>query len=409
MPKFKYSGRSDGKIVQGELTAPSTDGVVEQLINRKIQPISIQPIVEKGRGAGEVTLPMFVEWPTDDDLILFSRQMYTLLKSGVSLIRSFQGLVDSSHNRKLSEAMGKIILDLQTGKDLSSAMAEHPRIFDTLYIRIVRMGEETGRMEQSFRQLYEYMEVDKETRKQIKSALRYPTFVMIAITIAMFIVNYFVIPNFAGMFKKFGADLPFFTQLLLSTSAFTQKYVVQIAAIVAGVVWGMRYYVNTKVGRLNWDERKLNLPLVGTIINRATMARYARSFAMGAQSGLPVIQILTAVSEAVGNTYVEKRIKEMRTSIERGESLTQAAYGSELFTPLVLQMMAVGEETGNMQDMMREVAEFYEREVAYDVKNLSSAIEPILLIVIGAMVLILALGIFLPMWDMGSAAMHRKS
>ncbi|MBF0369465.1 MAG: type II secretion system F family protein [Magnetococcales bacterium] len=410
MPKFNYTGRSEGKVVKGEVVAPNADSVVEQLLNRRIEPISIDPVAGSGgnKGGGGGELAMFIEWPSDDDLILFTRQMFTLSKAGVSLIRSFQGLAESTNNKKLVEAMEKMSLDLQAGQELSTAMSEHPKIFDKLYIRIIRMGEETGRMEDSFQQLFEYMEVDKETRKQIKSALRYPTFVIIAIVIAMFIVNYFVIPAFAGMFSRFGSELPLATRILLGTSKFTQDYAAYIIVFLGGVVYGFKYWSNTTAGRLKWDHQKLKLPIVGSIINRATMARFARSFTMGARAGLPVIQVLTAVSEAVGNSFVESKIKEMRAGIERGESLTQSAYNSELFTPLVLQMMSVGEETGGMEEMMQEVAEFYEREVSYDVKGLSSAIEPILLTVIGAMVLVLALGIFLPMWDMGSAATGKK-
>ncbi|MBF0124725.1 MAG: type II secretion system F family protein, partial [Magnetococcales bacterium] len=324
---------------------------------------------------------------------------------GVPIIRAFQGLAESTHNKKLIEAMRRTVDDLQAGRDLSSSLAEHRRIFRPLYVRMVRMGEETGRLDESFNQLYRYMEIDKETRKKIKSALRYPSFVLIAITVAMIVVNYFVIPTFADMFKKFGADLPWATQVLIATSAFTKKYILHIIGGIIAAVWGFRYYINTKRGELWWDRKRLTMPLVGSIINRATLARFSRAFAMGSESGLPVLQILGTVGEAVDNAYVAKKVDEMRISIERGESIVQASFNTEMFTPLVLQMMAVGEETGNMDSMMREVAEFYEREVEYDIQSLSSSIEPIMLVFIGGMVMVLALGIFLPLWELGSAAM----
>ncbi|MBF0296843.1 MAG: type II secretion system F family protein [Magnetococcales bacterium] len=405
MGVFRYQGRSDGKPVAGVINAPNVDAVVEQLFNRRIEPLDIQEVA--GPDAG-LDLEFLVEWPTDDDRILFARQMYTLTKSGVSLVRSLQGLVESSINKKLKQAMVRMIEDLQAGRELSAAMAEHPKIFDRLFIRIIRMGEETGRMDESFKQLYQYMEVDKNTRRQIKSALRYPTFVVIAIIVAMFVVNYFVIPNFVGMFSKMGSDLPVATRILMATSAFVKQYAVYILAGLGGGFYGFVLYIKTPAGRLWWDKVRLNLPIVGSIINRATLARYARAFSMGSKAGLPVIQILAAVEEAVDNAFMAQRIAGMREGIERGESLTQAAYNSGLFTPLVMQMMAVGEETGGMDEMMSEVAEFYEREVEYEVKGLSSAIEPILLTVIGAMVLVLALGIFMPMWDMSSSAMKKK-
>ncbi|MBF0135536.1 MAG: type II secretion system F family protein [Magnetococcus sp. DMHC-1] len=406
MPNFRYSGRSgNGAVVKGTLQAPSADAVVDQLLNRGIEPIEIAE--DAGGAGGEIQLSFLEEWPSDNDLILFSRQMYTLTKSGVSLVRSFQGLADGTHNKRLARAMRQIIEDLQAGRDLSAAMAEHPKIFNQLYLRIVRMGEETGRMQESFLQLYQYMEIEKETRKRIKGALRYPMFVMIAIVGAMFVVTYKVIPAFKGVFAQFKADLPVFTKILLSASAFTEQYAAFILLGMGILIFSIRYYVNSKEGRKHWDRYKLRMPIVGTIINRATLSRFARAFAMGSRSGLPIIQTLFAVGEAVDNEYVAMKILEMRNGIERGESMIQAAFSSELFTPLVLQMMAVGEETGSMDEMMQEVAEFYEREVEYDVQNLTSAIEPILLLVIGALVLVLALGIFMPMWDLGSAAMHK--
>ncbi|MBF0614243.1 MAG: type II secretion system F family protein [Magnetococcales bacterium] len=404
MPAYRFTGRSEGKPVDGVINAPSTEAVVEQLFNRNIEPLLVEEIVSS---SGEIELDFLVEWPNDDDKILFARQMFTLTKSGVSLVRSFQGLVESTHNKRLKQAMVRIIEDLQSGKELSTALAEHPRIFDRLFVRIVRMGEETGRMDESFKQLFQYMEVDKNTRRQIKSAMRYPTFVVLAIVIAMIVVNYFVIPKFTSMFSKLGSDLPVMTQILMSTSVFVKLYIGHILTALTLSITGFVQYIKTSGGRLWWDKIRLKLPIVGSIINRATLARYARAFSMGSRAGLPMIQILVAVEEAVDNAFMAQRILGMREGIERGESLTQAAYNSGLFTPLVLQMISVGEETGGMDEMMNEVAEFYEREVEYEVKGLSSAIEPILLTVIGGMVLVLALGIFMPMWDMGSAAMNK--
>ncbi|MBF0188099.1 MAG: type II secretion system F family protein [Magnetococcales bacterium] len=407
VPNYRYTAIDEkGATVSGELKSANADAVVDQLLNMGVTPTDVQLSAGGQKSSGSpLDIELIPDWPKDDDLILFTRQMYTLTKSGVSLVRAFQGLSESTPNKKLCEAMAQIIEDLQSGRDLSAAMGEHSKIFNQLYLRIIRMGEETGRMDESFKQLYMYMEVDKETRKQIKSALRYPTFVIIAISIAMVIVNIYVIPSFKSMFAQFGSDLPMMTKVLLSTSDFTQKYIGYIILVVFFAVYSFKKYINSKSGRIWWDEKRLNFPIVGNIINRASLARYARAFSMGSRAGLPVIQTLSAVAEAVDNAFMEKKINAMRDGIERGESLTQSAYASGMFTPLVLQMMSVGEETGGMDEMMQEVAEFYEREVEYDVKGLSSAIEPILLTVIGGMVLVLALGIFMPMWSLGKAAM----
>lgn len=409
MPRFNYTGRgSGGQMVKGEIIAFSADAVVEQLLNQQIQPLQIKEVAEKG-GSGDLNSGNIMpQWPTDDDVILFTRQMYTLSKSGVPMVRALQGLIDATHNLKLVEAIKALLADLQSGRDLSSAMGQHPKIFNALYIRIVRIGEDTGRLDEAFNRLHHYLEVEKSTRQMIKSALRYPTFVMIAMVIAVFILNFFVIPAFTNVFKKMGADLPWATQVLLATSSFTVKYAGFIVAGAVGAVFGFNAWTRSASGKLIWDRYKLKLPLAGSIINRATLARFSRAFAMSAKSGLPTVATLNAAMEAVDNAYVAKKVEEMRNGIERGGSITQTAYASQMFTPLVLQMMAVGEETGSMADMMEEVADFYEKEVEYEVKALGSAIEPILLVFMGAMVLILALGIFLPMWDLGSTMMKKK-
>ncbi|MEO5364965.1 MAG: type II secretion system F family protein [Magnetococcus sp. WYHC-3] len=407
MPNYSYVGRRSGEHVTGTLRAPGVDAVVEALTNRGIEPLSIKELGE-GPRAGSVWQKLNEKWPSVDDLILFTRQMYTLARSGVPLVRAFQGLMETTPNRKLVAAMQVMVEKLQGGMDLSATMAEHPRVFPNIYTRIVRMGEDTGRLEEAFKQLFEYLEIDKETRQQIKSALRYPSFVVTAIVVAMFLLNYFVIPQFASVFAKFGSELPIYTKLLLGMSNFTKQYWYMVVGGIGGAVVAFRRYIATPQGLMWWDRYKMRMPLVGSIINRATLARFSRSYAMGARSGLPVVQTLRTVAEAVDNVYVKSKVAAMRDDIERGDSLTEAAYASGLFTPLVLQMMAVGEETGGMEEMMAEVAGFYEREVAYEVKGLTQAIEPILLSVVGVMVLVLALGIFVPMWDLGGAATKGK-
>jgi MSHA biogenesis protein MshG len=272
---------------------------------------------------------------------------------------------------------------------------------------MVNVGENTGQLGPAFLQINQYLEVDRETQDQIKAATRYPSFVMIALVMAMIIINLFVIPSFTKVFAGFGSELPWATQLLIATSDFTVNYwQLIILAVVIGAM-GVKAYLKTAPGRYKWDHLKLHLPLVGTIIERATLARFSRAFSMAFRAGVPITQTLAIVSKAVDNSYLEVRIMSMRDGLEHGESLTQTAIASNLFTPLVLQMISVGEETGGVDDMLDEVAAFYEREVEFDTKKLSSAIEPIMITVIGVMVLILALGIFLPMWDLGGVATGR--
>ena len=292
--------------------------------------------------------------------------------------------------------------NLNSGVNLATSFARHQDVFDAMFINIVKVGENSGNLEMAFHQLFTYLELEKDTRRRISTATRYPTFVMVAIGIAIVVLNIFVIPIFADLFTKLGADLPWPTQVLIATSSFFVNHWFFLLVVSLTTVFGLRYYLQTDVGMMRWDRLKLKVPLIGSILERAVLSRFSRSFSMMLKSGVPVIQALELSAQASGNTFVGKNITNMREGIQRGESLLRSAIQSNMFTPLVLQMVQVGEETGRVDEMLDQVAEFYEQEVDYDLKNLASYIEPILISCIAGLVMILALGIFLPMWDMMS-------
>jgi MSHA biogenesis protein MshG len=244
-------------------------------------------------------------------------------------------------------------------------------------------------------------------RQRVKSALRYPMFVMIAMIGAIVVVNVFVIPQFQKVFDSFHTELPLVTRILIGFSKFTVNYWPLIVGLVVAAVFGARSWVNTEKGRYEWDRRKLKLPIAGKIILKGTMSRFARSFALASRSGVPIVQGLTTVSQTVDNAYLAARIEQMRDGVERGESILRTANAAGVFTPIVLQMISVGEETGSLDELMDEIAQMYEREVDYELKTLGAQIEPILIVFLGIMVTILALGIFLPIWDLGKAAMSK--
>lgn len=405
MPNFIYSARRpSGEQVNGELELASSDAVAAQLSENGLIPIRIQQgIAESGKKKQPFfSLKKRQKRVQIDDLILYCRQMFALTRSGVPMMRSLQGLIESSQNPSLRESLRGVIENLESGRDLSGAMASYPDVFPNLMTRMVQVGESSGNLEQSFEQLADYLEFEKLTREQIKSAMRYPTFVIIAICIAMAILSLFVIPTFEKVFAGFGADLPLPTKVIMGISQFSVTYWPQILAGIVGVAFAVRAYLKTERGCYQWDRYKLKIPIVGSILLRSTLARFARSFSMGYGSGVPLVQALGFTARAIENTYLGGKLDEMRNHLERGETLTRSAASLDIFTPLVLQMLAVGEETGSVDSMLLEVAGFYEREVQYELKNLTSAIEPILIIVIGGMVLVLALGVFLPMWNLGS-------
>ncbi|MDO9372210.1 MAG: type II secretion system F family protein [Gammaproteobacteria bacterium] len=406
MPVYRYQGRNPrGELVDGSIEGGSADAVAGQLFSGGITPIDIREArAPEAATPGGLRLRGGKHKVQLSDLILFSHQMYTLTKAGVPMIQALAGLVQSTRNPTLARVFADISEQLESGRELSVALSRHAHIFPSLIISLVQVGENTGRLDEVFAQISRYLEQEKDTRDRIKSATRYPMFVMGAIGIALVIINVFVIPVFAKLFKSFRVELPWATRVLIGTSDFFVAYWPYMLVGLVLLVLGLRNYVKTDVGRYTWDRLRLRLPLIGSIITRATLARYARSFSMAVRSGVPLVQALGVVARAVDNAYIAERILAMRTGIERGESLTRTAVASGLFTPLVLQMLAVGEETGQVDTLLTEVAEFYEREVDYDLKNLATAIEPILIVAIGIMVLILALGVFLPMWDLAKAA-----
>ncbi|PLX92006.1 MAG: MSHA biogenesis protein MshG [Desulfuromonas sp.] len=406
MPLFTYTARRPGgEQVTGELEMSTAAAVAGQLTENGLIPVRI----EQGRGTTEktskgfsLTLKKRQKKVRLDDLILFCRQMYSLTRSGVPMMRSLHGLIESSQNPTLQKTLYGLIENLESGRDLSGAMAAYPTVFPNLMTRMVQVGESSGNLEESFRQLAEYLEFEKLTRERIKSALRYPTFVIVAIAIAMAILSLFVIPTFEKVFAGLGADLPLPTRIILGISNFSVSYWPYLLGLLIVAFFLLRSYLRTDQGAYRWDRYKLRLPIVGSILLRATLARFARAFSMGYGSGVPLVQALGYTARAIENRYLGEKLDDMRNQLERGDTLTRSAANLQIFTPLVLQMLAVGEETGSVDAMLLEVAGFYEREVEYDLKNLTSAIEPILIVIIGGMVLVLALGVFLPMWNLGA-------
>jgi MSHA biogenesis protein MshG len=295
---------------------------------------------------------------------------------------------------------------LDSGRELSAAMARHPTLFSSFYISLIRVGEATGLLDDVFLRLFQHLEFEKETRDRIRAALRYPMFVMIAMVAAIAIINIFVIPAFAKVFQNFKVQLPLMTRVLIAVSDFTVHFWPLIAVLVVGAVFGFRAWTATPAGRYAWDRSKLRLPIVGKIVMEATLARFARGLALCLKSGVPAVQALSVVARVTDNSYIGQRIDQMRDGVERGESVLRTAVTTGVFTPMVLQMIAVGDETGELDDLLFEVAQMYESEVDYEVKNLAANVEPILIVFLAVLVLVLALGVFLPIWDLGQTMLR---
>lgn len=404
MPLFKYNGRTArGDAIAGSLESDSAEALANHLFARGITPIEIKPAAASQDAAIDLWRRLGGGRPTLTDLILFSRQMYSVTKAGLPLLRGLQSIAASTPNATLRETLGGVMENLQGGRELSFAFSRYPDVFSKFYVSVIKVGESSGTLETAFLRMYEILSMEKRIRDKVKAALRYPATVVGAIVIAVTIITIFVLPKFEPIFAALGDNLPWATRVLIGSSSFAAEYWYVVAASIALAFAAFRIFVRTPVGRYRWDKLKLDAPVVGAIVRRAGLAQICRSFALTLEAGLPVIQALGIIARATGNEYLTERVLALRDGVERGEGLYRTSQAAGLFTPLALQMMAIGEETGALGEMLGEVADFYEREVDYDLENLNAAIEPLLIVVVGAMVTVLALGVFLPLWDLAAS------
>ncbi len=404
MPLYSYKGRDQsGNNVQGTLDAANENAVAEALVSRGVVPLSIKEDSASGKGSVFSSIHLFKPRVTQNDLLMFCRQMYTLSKAGIPIMRALHGLSETLSNPTLVEILRKLESDLASGLPLASAMSRFPKVFSKLFVALVNVGENTGRLDDSFLQLAEYISLEVETKRRVKSAMRYPIIVISFVVVALIVLNIWVIPIFASMFSKFGVELPLATRILIGVSNFFVKYSWLIAIIVVGTPAAWMYWIRTQSGSRWWGKWQLKIPIMGSILLRSQLSRFSRSFAIMIRAGVGLNTSLTLVADAVDNLYLSEKVLAMRDGVERGESMYQTAVASNMFSPLVLQMFAVGDETGQVDNLLIEAADYYDREVDFELRALTARIEPILLLIVAAMVLVLALGIFTPMWDMYGA------
>lgn len=407
MPIFKYQGRdASGKLVTGESTALSADSLSAQLLTENITPVKIIPKKEQGTFWQKLSDGIESKAVTNSDLSLFTRQMYTLLKSGVPIVSAVNHLAENARNKRLSQVLHSVSEDLKSGQSLGAAMQHYPTAFNPLMIGMVRVGENTGHLDEVFLHLTSYLELEGDTINRAKSAIRYPVFVIMAIIIGMIIINIFVIPVFAKVYMRAHIPLPKMTIMLIKISNFFIEYWPMILIFLIILFVALSRYISSPKGKLVWHKYQLNLPVIGVLLKRIILLRFAQTFAIVANSGIPIVEGLSLVAQSVSNVYARQEIIAMQEAIQHGNSIIQAAYTCKLFTSIELQMLAVAEETGELGAMLNEIAYYYQREVDYDLKRLTDMIEPILLIAISIMVLLLALAVYLPIWNMVKLAHH---
>lgn len=400
MPQYTYKARDkNGALHEGVMEARGREAVADQLANQGFIPVDIkeqaQPILRADLFAGFTRIKA-------QDLIILSRQLATLLSAGVPFIQTLTTLEKQTENPRLRDAITQVRKDIETGMTFSDALAKHPKIFSKMYVSMIRAGETAGILDQILNRLALLAEHDAETHARVKAAVRYPLIVVVAISIAFTFLVSFVIPKFAAIFAGFKTELPLPTRILIGINHIVQNYWYLILLGIGGLIWGGVWYIRTPQGRWQWDRLKLKLPIFGILFRKVALSRFARVFSALQKSGLSMMLTLDIAAEIVGNVVIARAVEEMRESLRAGKGIVLPMESSKLFPPLVVQMVAVGEETGQLDVMLNKVSDYYDMDVEYALKNLSTMIEPILLLFVGGMVLFLALGIFLPMWNMMS-------
>jgi type IV pilus assembly protein PilC len=392
---FRWEGRDKkGKRLKGRSLAPDEAAVRADLRRQGIAPSRIRKQSNALKKGGRVNAM---------DIAVFSRQLATMLGAGIPLVQGFE-IVGAGHEKP---AMQKLILDIKSdiegGTSLHESLAKHPLYFDDLYINLVEAGEQAGALEGLLDKIASYKEKTEALKKKVKKALFYPAAVLAVAVVVTVILLIFVIPQFEALFKGFGADLPAFTQMVINLSRFVQAEGIYIAAVIAAIVWTFFYFKKrSKRMREFLDRAALKMPVIGPILNKAAIARFARTLSTMFAAGVPLVEALESVAGATGNIVYENAVMRMRDEVATGQRLQRAMETTELFPNMVVQMIAVGEESGSLDTMAAKVATFYEAEVDNAVDAMSSLLEPLIMVILGVLVGGLVIAMYLPIFKLGS-------
>lgn len=398
MPTYRYKARDKyGAPLIGVLETSGREAVAGHLDSLGYIPIFIEE--ERSGFTWDRFLAQF-ETIRPEEIIIFSRQLATLVSAGIPFSASFSALEEQTENPKLRRTISQVRREVEGGSSISDALGKHPKVFTSMYVNMVRAGEAGGVLEEILNRLAMLAEHEADTRARIKAATRYPKIVIVALVVAFGVLVSFVIPKFSALYANFKVGLPLPTRMMLGLNHLIHQYGWLILALLVSAVFGFRKYIATQRGRLWWDGFKLKVPIFGPIFTKTALSRFARVFGTLTRSGLPVLQTLEIVADTVGNVVLKRVVDTIRDSARQGRGIVQPMRMSKAFPPIVIQMVAVGEESGKMEELMMKVSEYYDRDVEYAIKNLSGSLEPLLLTLIGGMVLFLALAIFLPWWNL---------
>ena len=397
MPTYKYKVRDKhGRAVSGLMGGPDEKEVVENLKKMGYTPVSVKEHIQK-KSALNVDIFNTVK---DEDKVLFTRQMYTLLKAGVPLLTSLEAVAEQTSSKLLKTTITKVKADVEAGTSFSDALSKYPKIFPGLYVSMIKAGEASGKLDDVMMRLADMGEYDMDIKSKIKSATRYPILALCALVAAFFVIVIFVIPRFAQFFGQFNIELPLPTRMLLATYEIVSNYWYIVLLVLIALVIGFIKFINTEFGRAKWDMFKLKVPIFGPLVFKLSMSRFAKTSSTLITSGIDMLQTLDLTAETVGNLIITRAVKDIKEGVNQGKGLAEPMKVSGLFTPIVIQMVSIGEETGKLDELLMNASEHYDAQVEYAMKNLTTMIEPLLILVLGIMVLFVALGVFLPMWNM---------
>ncbi|HZJ27833.1 MAG TPA: type II secretion system F family protein [Acidimicrobiia bacterium] len=396
---FVYKVRDPGgKVIEGQLEADSAALVVDKLRSMGYTPISVDARSEN-KFSADLKIPGLSNRVSLKDVAVMSRQFATMIDSGLSILRSLAILADQTENKELGRIIGEVRLDVERGASLSAALVRHPKAFNRLYVAMVRSGETSGTLDSVLIRLADTIEKQVELRRKVKSAMTYPVMVgAVVFTIAM-IMLVFIVPQFEDIYHSLDGELPAPTKLLLGISRIVRTLfpVLIVGGIIAFFLF--RRWINTQSGRAIWDRFKLRMPIFGGLIRKTALARFARTLASLTRAGVPILESLEIVADTAGNTVVANAVHDTQRAVKGGDSIARPLEQHEVFPPMVVQMMAVGEETGALDEMLEKIAEFYEQEVEATVDALTSLIEPLLIVVMGVMVGGMIVALYLPLFN----------
>ena len=401
MATFYYKAINEtGNPLSGNLEAESIQTANAILLSRGLTPTEVRE-AKAGRkdNVWERVKSLTIGVKTSE-LILFTKQFRSMLNAGVPILRNMQVLEAQTESKALREAISGIIVDIRQGATISDSFEKYPKIFSPLYCSMIRAGEVSGNVSSVLDRLIYIIDHEAKIKADIRSALQYPLIVVIALGIAFTVLLTIVIPQFVSIFSKAGLQLPLPTKIAVLMYSILKNYWYLVTASLAIIIFALVQYFKTAGGRLVRDSILLSVPVLGALFQKAAMSRFASIFAILQTSGVPVMQSLTILSDTIGNEAIAKSFDHVREKIQEGAGIAAPLKTAKYFTPMVIDMIAIGEESGNIDEMLREISKHYDDEVEYAVKALSDAIGPILIIALAAVVGFFALAVFLPMWDM---------